>query len=174
MSTFEDILNRRSIRKYTEEAVSDDVVKKLLEAAMYAPSAGNQRPWEFIVIRDEKTRNSLKDALPNAGMLPSCHTAIAVCADLKKEVYPGFWVQDCSAALQNILLAAESMKLGSVWLGVHPMEEWSKKVSNILELPEKVMPFGIVALGHPAQQPKRPERFDASLIHDEKWGARKN
>lgn len=169
MNVIETICNRRSIRTFTEKPIASDTMKNLLTAAMYAPSAGNQRPWEFITITEYDTKRELKAALPNGGMLPQCDTAIAVCADLRKEVYPGFWVQDCSAAVQNILLSATSLGLGSVWLGVHPMEEWSAKVGDILNLPEKVKPFGIVALGYSSQEVTRPERFDDRLIHSEKW-----
>ena len=113
MEALEAILTRRSIREYTSQAVPDELIKKLLYAAMQAPSAGNQQPWHFIVVTERNQMNSLADALPFGKMLLHAPLAIVVCADLKAEVCRGYWVQDCSAATQNLLLAARAINLGA-------------------------------------------------------------
>jgi len=170
MEALEAILTRRSIREYTSQAVPDELIKKLLSAAMQAPSAGNQQPWHFIVVTERNQMNSLADALPFGKMLHTAPLAIAVCADFEAARYPDYWVQDCSAATQNLLLAAHALGLGAVWLGVYPLEERMAGVKQILGLPEQVIPLCIVALGYPAAVPEPPVmRFDEARVHHEHW-----
>jgi len=163
------ILSRRSIRKYTTKPVSDCVIRDILEAAMCAPSAGNERPWEFIVVRDRQTLEELMKVHPHAQMLKEAALAIVVCGDTKKEVYSGFWVQDCAAATENILLAATAKGLGSVWLGIYPMQDRVKGVKKVLGIPENVVPLALVPLGYPAEKKKPENRFDVCRVHDDKW-----
>lgn len=166
-----DILERRSIRKYTDEAVSDEDITSLLKAAMAAPSANNQQCWEFMVIRDRQT---LKTMIPfhNRGgynMLGYAPVAILVCGDLKKQLSEGYWIQDCAAATENILIAAQSLGLGAVWLGVHPREERVTKIKELLNIPENVMPLSLISIGHPAENKKPSDRYDPSKIHHDRW-----
>jgi len=169
VDAMEAILTRRSIRKYTSEPVTDDEVKQLLRAAMHAPSAGNQRPWEFIVIRDKETLNEITGIHKYAQMLKQAQVAIVVCGDVKKQKYDGFWVQDCSAATQNMLLAATALGLGAVWLGVHPVVERVEDLRKILGIPVNVVPLSIVSVGRPGEEREAADRYDESRIHMHRW-----
>ncbi|NLC76387.1 MAG: nitroreductase family protein [Clostridia bacterium] len=163
------IFQRRSIRRFTKEKVSDEAVRKLLKAAMAAPSAGNQQPWEFIVIRDKATFARIMEFHPYSTPLKEADLAIVVCGNTVGEKHPGFWVQDCSAATQNILLEAQHLGLGAVWLGVYPREDRVKGVKAIFNLPDTVIPLAIVAIGYPAEQKEPVDRFDPVKVHYEKW-----
>ena len=165
----EAVFTRRSIRKYTQEGVSDADVTTLLKAAMSAPSAGNQQPWEFVVIKDKTTLTQLADVSPYAKMMPGAAAAILVCGVPDREKHAGFWVQDCSAAVQNILIEAESLKLGAVWLGMYPVDERMDNLRSALNIPEQIIPFAMIAVGHPAESKEPPNRYDAARIHYEQW-----
>jgi nitroreductase len=166
-----DILERRSIRKYTDEPVSDQDRENLLKAAMAAPSAGNQQPWEFIVIDDRDALNTMKGFHEKGGyhMLGHAPLAIVVCGDLKKQLHKGYWVLDCTAATENILLAAQSLGLGAVWLGVYPREERIARIKELLGLPENIMPLSLISIGHPAETKKPSDRYNKALIHQNRW-----
>ena len=163
------LMTRRSVRRYTDEPVSDDQVEAILRAAMAAPSAGNEQPWHFVVVRDDQVMDAIMDVHPYAGMLTEAPVCIAVLADMSLEKYEGMWLQDCSAATQNILLAAHALGLGAVWLGVHPVQSRQEGIKRILGLPEGVECLSLVALGHPAEQPGPADRYDESRVHAEKW-----
>ena len=166
-----EIFERRSIRKYNGQQVSEDDLNELLKAAMAAPSAGNRQPWEFVVIRDRDTLNTMIDFHPSGGynMLGHAPLAIVVCGDSDKALYEGVWVLDCSAATENILIAAQSLGLGAVWLGVYPRNDRVTKMKKLLELPEKIIPLSIISIGHPAEKKGPSNRFDESRIHINKW-----
>ncbi|MFW5870355.1 MAG: nitroreductase family protein [Candidatus Sumerlaeota bacterium] len=168
------IFTRRSIRKYTDEDVTKEQEERLLRAAMAAPSAGNQQPWHFIVLRDRKTLMGVMDFHPYAPMLDHAPLAIAVCADPSLERFKGFWPQDCSAATENILVEAEAMGLGAVWLGIHPIEERVLGMRRLLNIPEGVIPMALVAIGHPDESKEPSDRYDDSRVHREKWQAEKD
>jgi nitroreductase len=163
------ILGRRSIRKYTSQPVTDSQIQQMLKAAMAAPSAGNEQPWEFVVIRDRTTLNAIPKFHPYSLMLYEASVAILVCGDLSREKYSGYWVQDCAAATENMLLAAVELGLGAVWLGVYPTEERVTALRKLLNIPETVVPFSLVSMGYPAEQQKPSDRFDASRIHYNRW-----
>lgn len=169
MDIFEALFTRRSIRKYTQEDISDEDLSILLKAAMLAPSASNRQPWHFVVVRDPKVRAALAERHPYAKMAADAPVVIVVCADLNEEKTPGFWVQDCSAATQNLMLAARARNLGSVWCGLHPVEDRIRPVREILNLPDNVMPLSLVVLGHPAQPFSEADRFRADRIHSDRW-----
>lgn len=170
MDTMKSIFERRSIRKYKDEEIPEEKIEAILKAGMYAPSAGNQRPFEFVVVKDKEVKTALTEKLPHGKMLIDSAFGIVVCADLEREKrFPGYWVQDCAAATQNMLLAAQSMGIGSVWLGVHPIDERKESVSRTLGLPENVVPLSTVAFGIPDQEVEQPDRFDRSRIHREMW-----
>lgn len=163
------ILNRKSIRKYKDIKISDEVVEELLRAAMAAPSAGNEQPWEFIVLRDKEIMRKITEFHPFSKMLLNTDVAIVVCGDKAKEKFDGYWVQDCSAATENILLAAEDKGLGAVWLGVYPLEDRVDSIKELLNLPESVIPLSIVPIGYPDEQRKPADRFNKERIHYDRW-----
>ena len=165
----EEIFERRSIRKYKDKEVEEEKMQKLLEAAVAAPSAGNEQPWHFIVIKDREKLDHLAEIHPYAKMLKEAPLAIAVCADLNKQRHQGFWVQDCSAATQNILLEAVSLNLGSVWIGCHPAEEREKVVSEYLEVPADFKTLSLIAVGYPDEEKGRVDRLSDEIIHYDKW-----
>lgn len=165
----DSILKRRSIRKYKDIEVSNEIVEDLLKAAMAAPSAGNEQPWEFVVLRDKEIMKNITEIHPYSKMLLKSDVAIVVCGDEKKEVFKGYWVQDCSAATENILLAAQDMGLGAVWLGVYPIADRVEKIQEILGLPSSVVPLSIVPVGYPDEEKTPGDRFDKTRIHYNGW-----
>jgi nitroreductase len=165
----EAILSRRSIRRYTPDPVPEEVIQELLAAAMSAPSASNEQPWQFVVIDDRHLLDEIPKFHPYAGMLKQAPLAIAVCGDLKLETMSGYWIQDCSAATENLLLAAHAKGLGAVWLGVHPREERVNAVRELLGLPEQVRPLCLISIGYPAEQKPPSHRYDASRVHRNRW-----
>ncbi|MPM94197.1 NADPH-flavin oxidoreductase [bioreactor metagenome] len=165
----DSILKRRSIRKYKDLKVCDEIVEDLLKAAMAAPSAGNEQPWEFVILRDKEIMKNITEIHPYSKMLLNSDVAIVVCGDEKKEVFKGYWVQDCSAATENILLAAQDMGLGAVWLGVYPIADRVKKIQEILGLPSSVVPLSIVPVGYPDEEKTPEDRFNRKRIHYNGW-----
>jgi nitroreductase len=160
---------RRSIRKYSAEAVSDADVTELLEAAMAAPSAGNQQPWHFVVIRDRAALNAIPGFHPHASMAPHAPVAILVCGDPTLEKHPGYWVQDCSAATENLLLAATAKGLGAVWCAVYPKPERVEGFARLLGLPAHVIPLAFVPIGHPAESKPPARRYNPERVHTNRW-----
>ena len=169
MDALEAIQTRRSIRKFEPKEVPDELVQTILEAAMSAPSAGNQQPWHFIVIRDKETLRQIPKFSPYASMAPNASLAILVCGDVKLETHKGFWVQDCSAAIQNLLLATHALGLGAVWTAAYPWQDRADGYRKLLGIPENVIPLGLIPIGYPAQKAGRAVRFKKERIHKEKW-----
>lgn len=169
MDVFKALGTRRSIRKYTTEPVSDDDVKKMLAMAMLAPSARNEQPWQFVVVRSEAGRNALATTTPYTHMAAQAPVVIVVCGDMERDKAEGMWVQDCAAATQNLMLAARGLDLGTVWCGIHPRPEREAHVRNVLNLPGRIIPFGLVCVGHPATEFKAEDRYDQALVHLETW-----
>jgi len=165
----EAIFKRRSIRKYKDIKISDEIIEKLLRAAMAAPSAGNEQPWEFVVLKDKEVMKKITEIHPYSKMLLNSDVAIVVCGDAEKEKFKGYWVQDCSAATENILLAAEAMDLGAVWLGVYPIADRVEKLQEILNLPASVTPLSIIPVGYPDEEKDPVDRFDKTRIHYDRW-----
>jgi nitroreductase len=163
------ILSRRSIRKYTRSDVDDSQIELLLRAAMSAPSAGNEQPWHFIVIRNRGILDRIPSIHPFSLMLREAPAAILVCGDLACEKYKGYWVQDCSAAVENILLAANGLGLGAVWLGVYPVENRAEAFRELLGIPATVVPLALVPVGFPAEEKPPADRYDPSRIHRNLW-----
>ena len=169
MEVLEAIINRRSIRRYTGEDVSENEVETLLKAAMYAPSAVNKRPWHFIIFRNKATIDEIVAVHPNAGMLRQASVGILICWDERLQHDEGYGPVDCAAATQNILLAAHGLGLGAVWVGIYPRVHRIEALHRIFELPEHVKPFSVVSVGRPAEKKPVPDRFDRKRIHPEKW-----
>ncbi len=165
---FEEVLfNRRSKRRFIDKEVEDEKIKKLLEAAMSAPSAHNKQPWEFVVIKDNEKMDKIMEFHDYSKMLKEASLAIAVCGD--KNAYKDFWVQDCSAATQNLLLMAENLGLGAVWLGIYPVEQYYTKLSDLLELPDNIIPLNVIAIGYSERESRRRDRYDENKVHNEKY-----
>jgi nitroreductase len=160
---------RRSIRKYSGEPVSDSDVTFLLKAAMAAPSAGNEQPWEFIVVKDRPFLQKLSRVSPHASMTAEAAVAVVVCGDLSRERHKGFWVQDCSAAIENLLLAAASRGLGAVWLGIYPRQDRIDGLRALLGIPGNVIPLAMIAVGHPGETKPPADRYDPARVHYESW-----
>jgi nitroreductase len=163
----EMIFSRRSIRKFTPEPVGEDALLKIMEAGMAAPSSRNLRPWHLVLVTRRETLDRLGEAHPHGKMLLEATAAIAVCGQL--DISPDFWIQDCSAATENILLAATSLGLGSVWLGCHPREDRVASVREILGIPGGTGILSLVAIGHPAETKEPRTQYDPSRAHREKW-----
>jgi len=169
MDVMDAILKRRSIRKYTKQPTSDKIIKELLEAAVSAPSAGNQQPWHFIIIDNHRIFNEIPKFHPSAKMLKDADKAILVCGDLSLERFKGYWILDCSAATENILIAAHARGLGACWLGVYPREERIVGMRKLLNIPEHVIPLSLISLGFPAEQKTSEDRYNSSRVHHNKW-----
>ncbi len=172
METLKAIQTRRSVRKYEKRAVSDEMVEQLLAAAMSAPSARNQQPWEFIVIKDRSMLDAIPAFSPFARMVAHAPLGILICGDTRDLPSPGFWVQDCAAATQNLLVAAHALGLGAVWTGVYPMSLTDGRVIGFVkhcQLPEGVVPLAFVVVGYPAEMPQQQNRFERRRIHENVW-----
>jgi nitroreductase len=163
------ILTRRSIRQFSDAPVDDQVVTELLNAAMAAPSAGNQQPWHFIVIRSHDLLDQIPKVHPHAKMVEGAQLAVLVCGDLSLEVHKGFWIQDCSAATENLLLAANAKGLGAVWVGVYPREDRMLGLRGLLGIPEQAVPFALIPIGYPLEPKEPAQRFNPERIHRDKW-----
>jgi nitroreductase len=168
METLETIHTRRSIRKYQAKPVPDELIQKILAAAMSAPSAVNTQPWEFIVITDKDLLEECTQIHPHAQMAREAPVAILVCGDLDR-AHEGFWVQDCAAATQTMLLAIQDLGLGAVWTGIYPREKRVKGFQKLLNLPKNIIPFALVPIGYPAQESRKEDRFDPKKIHTNQW-----
>lgn len=169
MDAMQALLTRRSIRKYTDEPVSEGTIQEVITAAMSAPSAGNEQPWHFVVINSRKILDEIPSFHPHSLMIREAPVAILICGDLGLEKHKGYWVQDCSAATENLLLAIHSKGLGAVWLGVYPREERVEGLRKLLGIPGHVIPFSLVPVGHPAEQKPPAERYNPLRIHHNKW-----
>jgi nitroreductase len=162
------IMTRRSIRQYTDRPVPEELVTQLLRAAMAAPSAKNQQPWHFVVVRDRELLEAIAQSTPYSGMTRGAQLAIVICA-APDERDPGYWPQDCSAATENLLIAANAMGLGAVWLGYYPLPERVESMREILGAPENIVPFSVVPIGYPAEHPAPADRYDAQRVHLDRW-----
>ena len=165
------IFSRRSVRAYQPTEVDPELVQDLLESAMAAPSAVAKDPWEFIVIRQRSTLARIASGLPNGGLLADAAVGIVVCGDLTRahDRQLSYLLQDCSAAIENLLLAAQTLGLGACWLGVHPREERVAHVRTLLGVPAEVLPVAVISLGWPGEAPAPRTRYRAEAVHYETW-----
>jgi nitroreductase len=170
--TLKTIHDRKSVREFKDSVVSQEQLMILIKAGMAAPTAVDRRPWDFVVITDREILKQLSDALPHAKMAVKAGAAIVVTGDLKRQ-FGGegamFWIMDCSAASENILLAAESMGLGAVWTAVFPDKERISSVRKILGIPDHVMPLNLIPVGVPASETKAKDKFNPGQIHKNHW-----
>ena len=170
-AVLENIHSRKSVRQYTSEPVSEEQVETMLRAAMAAPSAVNFQPWRFVVVTERAELDAMAEILPYAKMLKQSPLAIVVCGET---VWMGgnenpYWQQDCAAATQNLLLAAEALGLGAVWTGVYPNEQLYPKLHEYLGLPENVQPFCAIPVGYPAGDDQPKDKWKPEKIHYGKW-----
>ncbi|MEI6972379.1 MAG: nitroreductase family protein [bacterium] len=165
------IFSRRSVRQYADKEVSEHMATDLVKAAMAAPSACATDPWHFIVIRDRNTLQKLADGLPNGKMLASAGLGIVVCGDLSKahDQKESYMLQDCSAAIENILLAATALGLGACWLGAHPRSDRIIHLRMVLGIPNEITPVSVISAGWPASTPHPRTRYTEDAVHKEKW-----
>lgn len=165
------LMGRKSVRKFTAEAVSKQELETILKAAMAAPSARNQQPWAFVAVTDRKTMDRLADGLPYAKMLYQAQAAIVVCGVIEKahDQMLEYAVLDASAATENILLAIEALGLGGVWTALYPRPERMDHARKVLAIPENILPLCAIPIGHPAGKEKAMDKFKEDNIHWEKW-----
>lgn len=166
MEVKEALLKRRSIRKFTDEPVSEEMIEELLHAAMSGPSACNKKPWEFYVITNAEMLEQLKSASKFTKF--SSKLAFVVCGNLSKALplkFAEYWIQDCSAATENILLRVTDLGLGAVWCGIHPQNRAEAKVRKIVRIPEKQIPLNIIFIGHPVQEQEARDQYDEKCVH---------
>jgi len=159
----------RNTYRYTSEPVERTLVHILLDAAMCAPSADDERPWHFVVIREDLARQSLAEICPFTNIVKDVPLAIVVCGDKTLQKQQGCWVLDCAAATENILVEAQQVHLGAAWLYLYPIEGRVQRARSILKMPQNIVPFSIVAVGHPAEQKDCGSRFDIRRVHVEQW-----
>ena len=160
----ENILTRRSVRSYTDQDVEPEKIEAILEAGMAAPSGKNGQPWDFIVLTRREILDEMAERLPYAKMLREARVAIAVCADRTKSPY---WYVDCSAAAENILLAAHALGLGAVWTATYPYRDRMDVVKELCGLPGSYDSLCVIPVGYPAREARPKDNFDAGKIHHE-------
>ena len=168
-----NIMTRTSIRQYTDETVSKADIETMLRAGMAAPTAVNRQPWHFVAVTDKAKLAEL--AGRRGGMIKQAGVAIVVCGNMDKAMQgPGqaFWVQDCSAATENILLAANAIGLGAVWTGCYPVDNRVAEVSKTLKLPETIVPLCVIAIGHPAEQPAPKDKWKPENVSYNEFGGK--
>lgn len=169
MDAYNCIITRRSIRKYKNDKIDNKIIELLLKAGSHAPSANNYQEWHFIVITETELLIKLSDIHPHGKMLKDAPLAILVCADNNIQPIEGYQAIDCAAATENILLAAYSLGLGGVWLGIFPRKERMKSMVDFFNLPEFITPISLISIGYPNEEKKQPEKFYPEKIHSNKW-----
>lgn len=167
MDAMECIFSRTSVRSFQNRDVEDKVITEILKAGMAAPSAVNMQPWMFVVVRERALLDKLADRLPYTKMAAQSTAAVVVCGDLRKTIdqrEQEYWVEDCSAATQNILLAAHALGLGAVWTAVYPVAERVNTVLSILELPEYLVPLNVVPIGYSGEAGRPKDKWDPDKV----------
>lgn len=167
----ENIMTRTSVRQFTDRAISKDTLETIVKAGMAAPTAVNKQPWDFVVVTDRTVLDSLMAHHPYSN-LKTATAAIIVCGNMEKAMEgdgQAYWIQDCSAATENILLAAHSLGLGAVWCGVYPMQDRIEPVRETLGLPSYVTPLNIISMGYPAQESQPKDKWNPANVHYQKW-----
>ena len=165
-----EIFERRSTRKYQDRPVEPEKIRLILQAGMCAPSAGNEKPWHFVVVEEREELIKLSKLHPYAAMLPEAAFAVILCADPSLQKYRfDFWIQDCSAAAENMLLEAEHLGIGAVWLGVYPNEERIKTMRPVFDIPDEIEIFCLLSFGYPEFKKTAKDRWDGSRVHNGRW-----
>ena len=162
----EIIFSRRSIRRYTGEPVTESEIQSLLEAGMAAPSASNRKPWHFVVVTDRQILQELGDKHPYGRMIATASVGIAVCGD---PAISEWWVQDCTAATENILIAVAGLGLGGVWLGCHGRPEREQAVRDVLDIPKTIGVLSLLSIGRPGEEKEARTQYEPARIHRDRW-----
>ncbi|HBZ34666.1 MAG TPA: nitroreductase family protein [Bacteroidales bacterium] len=171
-SALDVIATRVSVRQFTGEKISAEQIDTLLRSAMAAPTAVNKQPWAFVVVDDQAVLDSLSQAVKSSRIENGASHAIVVCGDMSKALEgeaQGYWVEDTSAATENLLLAAHAMGLGALWVGVYPISERVAAVKHIINAPEHITPMCIITLGYPNEQPEIKDKYKPENIHHNAW-----
>lgn len=166
-----NIMTRTSVRRFTAQAIASDTLQTILKAGMAAPTAKNIQPWSFVVVTERAVLDSLQATHPYSN-LATATAAIIVCGDMQKyddDTIRQYWIQDCSAATENILLAAHGLGLGAVWCGVYPSQERVAGVRRVLSLPGNIMPLNLIAMGYPDGEQTPKDKWNPDVIHYQKW-----
>jgi nitroreductase len=169
METLISMKTRRSIRKYKKDKISDEQLEEIVKCGMFAPSAGNEQPWHFIIIKNKKILRQIPQIHEHAQMMNEAAAGILVCYDLDLETHDSMAVQDCSAATQNILLAIHDLGLGGCWIGVYPRKKRMDGLGNLFNLPENIVPFSLVSIGLPDEHKENINRFNKERLHNDTW-----
>lgn len=169
MELLEGIYSRRSIRKFTGEIIGQEALDQILRAGMSSPSAHDIKPWRFVVMNDQEVLQKISEKHPYSKMLPSAGCGVMVCGDKTAQEIEGFIVEDCSAAIQNMLLAAHGLGYGAVWCGIHPVPQLIEMAVETLNLPDNIVPVGLVVIGRPDQERKPRNNFDSEKVHYNTW-----
>jgi len=162
-----NILNRKSVRQYTSQSVEKEKIDTILKAGMASPSAVNLQPWELVLVTDKKILNEIAQKHPYASFTKNASVAIVVCGN--SEISPDYWVQDCSAVTENILLATESLGLGAVWCGIYPNRDRLSEIQKILKLPKNIVPLSLIPVGYPKGENLPKQKYNPSKIHINSW-----
>ncbi|WFA10241.1 nitroreductase family protein [Tissierella sp. Yu-01] len=169
MDIIDVIMTRRSIRKFTGVPITKEQEELILKAGFQSPTAHNTQPWEFVVIRDIEVLKGIKAYHPYAKMIDNAGFVILVCGNTQKQGSLGFLIEDCSASIQNILLAAHGIGLGAVWCGIYGGEGLVDKTRELLDIPDNIIPVGLVVVGNKLEDKSPKDRYDANKIHYDKW-----
>ena len=169
MDALEAIHTRRSIRKYLDKPVPEELIRQVVAAAMMAPSARNTQPWHFVVIDEKEILAEVAQINPHAAMAAHAPVSVLICGDLQLEHPSGYWPVDCAAAATNLLLAAHALGLGAVWTGIYPREQRIEGFRRLFELPENIMPHCLIAMGYPDEQPPSKDRYRPDRVHRNRW-----
>lgn len=169
MDAIEALLTRRSVRRFKPDPVTPEQLETLLKAGMQAPSAMNEQPWEFMVVTQRSLLDRIPTVHPYAGMAREATAAIVVCSDKRRWTENGAWSQGCAAATENILIAAQALGLGAVWVGVYPIKDRVRGLRSALGIPDHIMPFALIPLGHPIDLPPAKSRYNPARVHTERW-----
>lgn len=169
--TLAPLFARRSVRKYQDKPVPASLIQDVLDAAMAAPSANAKDPWEIVVVQQPDLLAQIAAGLPYGKMLIGAPVGFVICGDLQRVngQHLSYLLQDCSACIENLLLALSMLGLGGVWLGVHPREDRIAHLKTLFQLPEHILPIGAIAAGYPAESHPPRTRFDAARVHHERW-----
>jgi nitroreductase len=169
METMDAIFSRKIIRKYLPKPVTCDLIENILKAGMNAPSAGDEQPWHFVIIDKHYLLQKISEFHPYAKMLKDAPAAVLVCGDQNVLKFKDLWIQDCSAASENMLLAAHDIGLGAVSIGIYPAENLVREVRGIMNIPQHIVPFSIIGMGYPAEEKTGRLRYDKSKVHNNIW-----
>ena len=166
-SAIDNILNRKSVRKYSDKQVEKEKIDMIMKCAMAAPSAMNKQPWEILVVTDKQKLDKIAEIVPNASYSKNSQVTIIVCGN--KAISDKFWEQDCCAVTENILLAAEALELGAVWCAVYPFDEKIDAVKQLFNLPENIIPLNVIPMGYPLTKEEPKQKYDINKIHNNNW-----